>query len=99
MKRNRLKLERVENLVSIHTNLRFLSRKSKSYNKGESKMWGIGGYEWDPFEAADILEIAIFSLDEPNLELVIFTDEDEMMRLTLQSVIFIFMLRFYDVDC
>ncbi|KAK7295871.1 hypothetical protein RJT34_18785 [Clitoria ternatea] len=52
MRRNRLNPKRAEDLVFIHSNLRLLSRKSKSYHEGESKMWDIGGDEWDPFEGA-----------------------------------------------
>ena len=77
LKRNRLNPKRAEDLVFIHTNLRLLLRRTKSYHEGETKMWDIGGDEWDPFEGAGILQVASLSLDEPDLETVLFTDDGE----------------------
>ncbi|XP_027342768.1 uncharacterized protein LOC113855350 [Abrus precatorius] len=77
LKRNRLNPKRAEDLVFVHTNLRLLSRKSKNYSEGESRMWDIGGDEWDSIEGVGILEVASLSLDEPDLEAVIFTDDVE----------------------
>jgi len=45
-------IERV--LVSIHTDLCLLLRKSKHYNQTEIKMWDIGGDKWDLFEVANL---------------------------------------------
>lgn len=44
--------------------------------KSKSKMLDFGGDEWDPFEGVDILEVTILSLDELDLEVVIFTNDD-----------------------
>ena len=38
MKRNKLKPQRVEDLVFVHNNLRLLLRRSPNYNEGKSKM-------------------------------------------------------------
>ncbi|CAL5211332.1 unnamed protein product [Lathyrus oleraceus] len=77
MKRNRLNPKRVEDLVFVHTNLRLLSRKSENYNEGETKMWDIGGDEWSLSDGVDILEVVSLSLDEPNMEAIIFTKDEE----------------------
>ncbi|KAJ7961382.1 Dimer_Tnp_hAT domain-containing protein [Quillaja saponaria] len=58
MKRNKMTPKRAEDLVYIHTNLHLLSRKNESYTIGQSKMWDIGGDEWDPLEGAGVLAIA-----------------------------------------
>ncbi|KAJ7971487.1 Dimer_Tnp_hAT domain-containing protein [Quillaja saponaria] len=78
MKRNKMTPKRAEDLVYIHTNLRLLSRKNESYTTGQSKMWDISGDEWDPLEGAGVLEIANLSLDELDLESVLFTDDDDI---------------------
>ena len=77
MKRNKLTLQRAEDLVYVHNNLRFLSRRSPNYNEGKSKMWDIGGDGFDSMdiENAGILEIADLSLDEPELEVILFDSE------------------------
>ncbi|CAL5185600.1 unnamed protein product [Lathyrus oleraceus] len=77
MKRNRLNPKRVEDLVFVHTNLRLLSRKSNNYNKGETKMWDIGGDEWSFSDGVGILEVASLSLDEPNMEAILFIEYEE----------------------
>ncbi|KAJ1403117.1 Ribonuclease H-like superfamily [Sesbania bispinosa] len=77
MKRNRLNPKRAEDLVCIHTNLRLLSRKGKSYKEGESKLWDLAGDEWDPSEGVGVLEVASLSLDELDLEAVLFTDDED----------------------
>lgn len=41
-KRNKLNPTRANDLVFIHTNLRLLARKRKSYMEGETKMWDVG---------------------------------------------------------
>ena len=75
LQRNKLNPRRAEDLVFIHTNLRLLSRKSPCYKEGETKMWDIGGDEWD-LEGSSILEVATLSLDEPDLEGVLFTEDE-----------------------
>ena len=51
MKRNKLKPQRVEDLVFVHNNLRHMSRRSPNHNEGESKMWDI---EEAGFDSMDI---------------------------------------------
>ncbi|KAG6482863.1 hypothetical protein ZIOFF_059502 [Zingiber officinale] len=77
LKRNKITPQRAEDLVYVHYNLRLLSRRSPHYNEGESKMWDIGadGFDSMDMKGAGILEIANLSLDEPELESVLFTDE------------------------
>ena len=74
MKRNKLKPQRVENLVFVHNNLRLLSRRSPNHNKGESKMWNVGGAGFDSMDIknAGLLEISNLFLDKPELEAVLF---------------------------
>ena len=74
MKRNKLKPQRVDDLVFVHNNLRLLSRRSPNYNEGESKMWDVGGDGFDSMDIENVglLEIASLSLDEHELEVVLF---------------------------
>ena len=48
--------------------------RSPNYNEGESKMWEFGGDGFDSMdiENARIIEIADLSLDEPELEAILF---------------------------
>ena len=77
MKRNKLKPQRVEDLVFVHNNLRLMSRRSTNYNEGESKMWDVGGDGFDSMDIENVglLEIANLSLDELELEAVLFDQE------------------------
>ncbi|GAV83902.1 hypothetical protein CFOL_v3_27347, partial [Cephalotus follicularis] len=75
IKRNKMTPQRAEDLVFVHTNLRLLSRRSPTYKEGGSKMWDIGGDHHDSFEDVGVLEVANLSLDEPDMEAVIFTDD------------------------
>ena len=77
MKRNKLKPQRVEDLVFVHNNLRLLSRRSPSNNEGESKMWDVGrdGFDSMDIENVGLLEIVDLSLDEPELEAILFDTE------------------------
>ena len=77
MKRNKLTPQRAEDLVYVHNNLRLLSRRSPNYNEDESKMWDIrdDGFDSMDIENAGILEIADLSLDEPELEAILFDSE------------------------
>ena len=74
MKRNKLTPQRAEDLVYIYNNLRLMLRRSPNYNKSESNMWDIGGDGFDSMniENVGILEIADLSLEEPELEAILF---------------------------
>ncbi|PRQ18378.1 putative HAT dimerization domain, ribonuclease H-like domain-containing protein [Rosa chinensis] len=78
LRRNRITPQRAEDLVFVHNNLRLLSRRTPQYKCGE--MWDIGGDDFDSMDTVNggILEVANLSLDEPELEGVIFDDEDEV---------------------
>ncbi|KAL6541851.1 hypothetical protein OROGR_011337 [Orobanche gracilis] len=69
--------KRAEDLVFVHSNLQLLSRRTPEYFKGETKLWDIGGDSFDTFEDVGDLEIAQLSLDDPNLERVVFTDDGD----------------------
>ncbi|KAF7802889.1 DUF659 domain-containing protein/Dimer_Tnp_hAT domain-containing protein [Senna tora] len=49
----------------------------QSYNKGETRMWDIGGDRAEPFDGAGTLEVSSLSLDEPELESVIFINDGQ----------------------
>ena len=74
MKRNKLKPQRVEDLVFIQNNLQLLSRRSLNHNEGECKMWVVRGADFDSIdiESAGLLKIADLSLDESELEAILF---------------------------
>ncbi|XP_034217319.1 uncharacterized protein LOC117628874 [Prunus dulcis] len=78
IKRNKITPERAEDLVFVHSNLRLLSRKRPEYKEGETHMWDVGGDAFDSMdlENAGVLEIANLSLDEPDLEGIIFTHDE-----------------------
>ncbi|XLS93234.1 hypothetical protein HN51_069242 [Arachis hypogaea] len=79
LKRNKLKPKRTENLVFVHTNLRLLSRKTSQYNKGETMMWDIAGDAFSPIDEENgVLEVAHLSLDEPELERVTFSNDEDI---------------------
>jgi hypothetical protein len=40
-------------------------------------MWDICGDEWNMSDGAGLLEVASLSLDEPDLEAVLFDDADD----------------------
>ena len=40
-------------------------------------MWDIGGDEWSLSDGVDILEVVSLSLDEPNMEVILFTEDEE----------------------
>ncbi|BFG40947.1 hypothetical protein CerSpe_272210 [Prunus speciosa] len=77
-RRNKIAPQRAEDLVFVHNNLRLLSRKMSVYTEGESKMWDVGGDGFDimNLENAGVLEIANLSLDEPELEGVLFSNNN-----------------------
>ena len=77
LRRNKIAPKHAEDLVYVHTNLWLLSRNKEEYGKGKSKKWDIGGDTWDePFGGAGLLSIASLSLDEPELEVVLFDNSD-----------------------
>lgn len=78
LKRNKLTPHRADDLVFVHSNLRLLSRKSPQYMQGPSLMWDISGDAHDSLDDTGVLEIAELSLDEPELEAMVFVDEDDM---------------------
>lgn len=79
LKRNQMTPPRANDLVFVHSNLRLLSRKTPSYKEGNNKMWDVGGDAFDSLaaEGAGILEVASLSLDEPELEAILFTDGED----------------------
>ncbi|KAG5532188.1 hypothetical protein RHGRI_026721 [Rhododendron griersonianum] len=76
-KRNKMTPKRAEDLVFIHSNLRLLSRRTRQYMEGQTKMWDIAGDAFDTFGDVGELEIAQLSLDEPELEAVVFMDDGD----------------------
>ncbi|XXG79431.1 hypothetical protein AAC387_Pa09g0501 [Persea americana] len=80
VRRNKRTPKHAKDLVFIHSNLRLLSRRTPQYMKGETKMWDIAGDSFDSFDDVDDvgeLEIAQLSLDEPELEAVLFREEGD----------------------
>ncbi|KAL6509715.1 hypothetical protein OROGR_023025 [Orobanche gracilis] len=75
MRRNKILPTRAEDLVFVHNNLRLLSRKSKEYLTGESRLWDVGGDRFSPLDGAEELEIASLSLDEPEMEAMFYQDD------------------------
>ncbi|CAL5347327.1 unnamed protein product [Camellia sinensis] len=75
MRRNKMTPQRCEDLVFVHSNIRLLSRRSQLYTEGETKLWDVGGDAFDSLEGSGFLEIANLSLDEPEMEAVLFNDE------------------------
>ncbi|XP_056692174.1 uncharacterized protein [Spinacia oleracea] len=75
LRRNRLTPQRAEELVRVHNNLRLLSRKTDEYKDEKTKMWDVGGYQFDNMEEGGSLEFAEISLDEPELEAYFCSNE------------------------
>ncbi|KAH1213714.1 hypothetical protein GmHk_14G041617 [Glycine max] len=76
LKRNKMDPKRAEDLVFVHSNLRLLSRKEEGYKKGETRLWDINGAVHDPLDdSAGVLEMKDLSLDEPDLEAMLFLDD------------------------
>ncbi|KAG4991493.1 hypothetical protein JHK82_025010 [Glycine max] len=76
LKRNKMDPKRAEDLVFVHSNLRLLSRKKEGYKKGETRLWDINGDVHDPLDdSAGVLEMEDLSLDEPDLEAMLFLDD------------------------
>ncbi|XP_028077722.1 uncharacterized protein LOC114279647 [Camellia sinensis] len=72
---NKMTPQRCEDLVFEHSNIRLLSRRSQPYTEGETKLWDIGGDAFDSLEGSGFLEITSLSLDEPEMEAILFNDE------------------------
>ncbi|KAJ1393608.1 Ribonuclease H-like superfamily [Sesbania bispinosa] len=77
MKRNKMTPHRAEDLVFFHSNLCFLSRNYPQYQQEETKLWDIAGDEFDSLDEFGILEVANLSLDELELEVMFFNDDQE----------------------
>ena len=63
-----------EDLVYVHSNLRLLSRHNEEYIHTATKMWDIAGDSWnesDMHGGAGILENAVLTLDELELEAIV----------------------------
>ncbi|KAH7859352.1 hypothetical protein Vadar_026075 [Vaccinium darrowii] len=76
VKRNRQATSQAEDLVFVHCNLRPLSRKSKEYTERPSKYWDISGDQFD-IDGQEAAELAQLSLDEPDLEGMMFQEVKE----------------------
>ncbi|KAF2317633.1 hypothetical protein GH714_032866 [Hevea brasiliensis] len=63
-----------KDLVFIHNNLRLLSRNSSQYYDEKTKLWDVGGDQFGSMEDVGVLEFANLSLDEPELESVLFDE-------------------------
>ncbi|XP_058180057.1 uncharacterized protein LOC131298593 [Rhododendron vialii] len=77
LRRNKMTPQRAEDLVYIHSNLRLLSRRSPQYCNGVTKMWDIAGDQFGSLDDVGMLEVANLSLDEPEMEVVVFTDDGD----------------------
>jgi len=77
LRRNKMAPKCAEDLVFIHNNLHLLSRRTMEYVKGERRMWDIYRDKFDSLENARELEITHLSLDELELERVVFLDDGE----------------------
>jgi len=66
-------------LVFVHTNLRLLSRRSLGYKDDPNHMWDVGGDQFDSLDETNLgrLEFEDLSLDEPELEAVMFDRANE----------------------
>nr|XP_016451072.1 PREDICTED: uncharacterized protein LOC107775806 [Nicotiana tabacum] len=85
IKRNKLETSRAKDLVFVHYNLRLLSRQKEKYTSGPSKYWDVGGDRFDVDEATnDLLDL---SIDEPQLEGVIFEEEiEDVQEVGLENI-------------
>ncbi|KAA0055555.1 hypothetical protein E6C27_scaffold222G00320 [Cucumis melo var. makuwa] len=67
--------QRVEDLVSIYSNLHLLFRKTLEYLKGETMSWDIVRDAFNSLEDVDMLEVANLSLDDRELEAEIIKED------------------------
>ncbi|KAG5544627.1 hypothetical protein RHGRI_017158 [Rhododendron griersonianum] len=77
LRRNKMTPQWAKDLVYIHSNLRLLSRRSPQYCSGATKIWDIAGDQFGTFDDIGMLEVANLSLDEPEMEVVVFTDDGD----------------------
>ena len=75
IKRNKMTPQRVEDLVSIYSNLHLLFRKTLEYLKGETMSWDIVRDAFNSLEDVDMLEVANLSLDDRELEAEIIKED------------------------
>ncbi|KAL3005135.1 hypothetical protein AAZX31_08G202300 [Glycine max] len=80
IKRNKTASHQAEDLVFVHSNLHLLSRNFSQYHQEETKMWDIIGDEFGSLDENEILEVANLSLDESELEVVFFDNDDQEER-------------------
>ncbi|XP_058005468.1 uncharacterized protein LOC131181423 [Hevea brasiliensis] len=73
-KKDKLTLKCVEDLVFIYNNRRLLSINSSQYYDEKIKLWDVGGDQFRSMEDVGVLEFVNLSLDEPELESVLFDD-------------------------
>lgn len=75
IKRNKLEVQRAEDLVFVHCNLRLISRKQEEYKNGPTKYWDLVG---DNMALdGDSIELPELSLTEPQLEMMTINDDEE----------------------
>ena len=67
--------QRCEDLVFVHSNIRLLSKRSQLYTERETKLWDGRREAFDSLEGSGFLEIANLSLDESEMEAILFNDE------------------------
>ncbi|KAF2320237.1 hypothetical protein GH714_026271 [Hevea brasiliensis] len=58
----------------IHNNLHLLLRNSSQYYDEKTKLWDVGGDQFGSMEDVGVLEFTNLSLDEPELESVLFDE-------------------------
>ncbi|KAH1237910.1 hypothetical protein GmHk_08G022700 [Glycine max] len=78
--KNKTASHQAEDLVFVHSNLHLLSRNFPQYHQEETKMWDIIGDEFGSLDENEILEVANLSLDESELEVVFFDNDDQEGR-------------------
>jgi len=69
--------KRAEDLVFVHNNLCFLWKNSSNYKKEKTKLWDVAGDDFS-LDNNEILEITNLSLDELDLEVVFFNEDEQM---------------------
>ncbi|KAL0401388.1 UNVERIFIED_CONTAM: hypothetical protein Slati_4168700 [Sesamum latifolium] len=79
-RRNQITPQCAQDLVFLHNNLRLLSRRTPQYIQGNTKMWDVARDDFETIEDVGILEIANLSLDEPELEFILFDEITEDPR-------------------
>ncbi|KAL0313069.1 UNVERIFIED_CONTAM: hypothetical protein Sradi_5706200 [Sesamum radiatum] len=72
-RRNQITPQHAQDLIFVQNNFRLLSR-TPQYIQGDTKMWDMAEDTFQTIEDVGILEIANLSLDEPELESVLFDE-------------------------